>query len=247
MAVRSWQVRLGAVLFFLSFLTYLVYHLAFNQDYYMVMYMLGDLAFVFINVLLVTIILQSLLERREREALISKMSTVIGAYFSELGRPLMLILTNNGTRVPEYGTGLHVNSEWTEKDYDRIIATISGRETTLKLDSSELVEVKRILTEKRNFLLGLMENGNLLEHERFTEMLLALFHVQEELMNRRDIMSLPATDIAHLNKDVNRAFTLIIREWIMHTKHLQKHYPYLFSLAVRTNPFDPQSDSVVKS
>jgi hypothetical protein len=245
--MRSWQVRLGVVLFFLSFLTYLVYHVAFNQDYYMVMYMLGDLAFVFINVLLVTIILQSLLERREKEALISKMSTVIGAYFSEIGRPLMLILTKNGTRVPEYGLGLHISGEWTDKDYEDIVQRINGKETGLRLEPAELAEVKQLLTEKRSFLLGLMENGNLLEHERFTEMLLALFHVQEELMNRKDVMVLPASDIAHLNKDVNRAFTLIIREWIMHMRHLQKHYPYLFSLAVRTNPFDPQSDSVVKT
>jgi hypothetical protein len=57
--------------------------------------------------------------------------------------------------------------------------------------------------------------------------------------------SLPATDIAHLNKDVNRAFTLIIREWIMHMRYLQKNYPYLFSLAVRTNPFNPEAEVIV--
>ncbi len=103
-----------------------------------------------------------------------------------------------------------------------------------------MAEIKKLLTEKRDFLLGMMENPNLLEHEKFTEMLLALFHVQEELMFRGDSNALPKSDIAHLNKDVNRAFGLIIREWIMHMRHLQNNYSYLFSLATRTNPFDPR-------
>ena len=65
-------------------------------------------------------------------------------------------------------------------------------------------------------------------------------------MNRKDVISSPPSDISHLNKDVNRAFSLIVREWMLHMRHLQKNYPYLFSLAVRTNPFDPGADSVVK-
>jgi hypothetical protein len=245
--MKSWEIRLGLGLLVLSGLTFLAYHLIFNQDYYMSMYFLGDLAFVFINVLLVTLIIQSLLVRREKVALIAKMSTVIGAFFSEIGRPLILILTKNGTRLPNVGDGLFVSADWTEKDFDRLVQRINGHDTTLSLEPQDLVEIKSMLTEKRGFLLALMENGNLLEHERFTEMLLALFHVQEELMNRKDVQALPATDIAHLNNDVNRAFTLLIREWIMHMRHLQKNYPYLFSLAVRTNPFDPHSDSVVKN
>jgi hypothetical protein len=236
---------LGLILVILSFVTYLIYHLVYNQDYYMIMYMLGDLAFVFINVLLVTIILQSLLERREKEALMSKMSTVIGAYFSEIGSPFMLFLTKKWTRLPDVGNGLHIQTDWTDKEFDQIIEKISKKDTDLKLEPEEFAEIKRMLNEKRSFLLSLMENGNLLEHEKFTEMLLALFHVQEELMNRKDMWSLPATDIAHLNKDVNRAFTLIIREWIMHMRYLQKNYPYLFSLAVRTNPFNPEAEVIV--
>lgn len=34
---------------------------------------------------------------------------------------------------------------------------------------------------------------------------------------------------------------LLAREWLGHVEHLQREYPYLFSLAVRTNPFDAQA------
>ncbi|MGD0817891.1 MAG: hypothetical protein ABR986_05760 [Methanomassiliicoccales archaeon] len=244
--MKSWQIRLGLVLVLLSALTYLAYYLIFNNLYNMLMYATGDLAFVFINVLLVTLIIQSLLERRGKEAMIGKMSTVIGAFFSELGKPLILLLTKNGTRLPDFGTDLHINSTWTDRDYDQTVEKITEKDTDLKLEASDLAVIKDMLTEKRSFLLSMMENPNLLEHERFTELLLALFHVQEELMNRKDVLSSPPTDISHLNKDITRAFSLMVREWILHMRHLQKNYPYLFSLAVRTNPFDPEADSVVK-
>jgi hypothetical protein len=244
--MKSWQMRLGLVLLGLSALTYLAYYLIFDNLYYMLMYATGDLAFVFINVLLVTLIIQNLLDRREKQAMISKMSTVIGAFFSELGMPLIHLVNEKGGRLPHSVADLRVNNKWTDRDYEKAVLDISQGKISLQLDAASLAEVKALLMRKRGFLLGMMENPNLLEHERFTELMLALFHLQEELMNRKDVLLSPAPDIAHLNNDLNRAYSLMVREWIMYTKHLQKNYPYLFSLTVRTNPFDPDADSVVR-
>jgi len=119
--MKSWQIRLGLVLVVLSALTYLAYYLIVGNLHNMLMYATGDLAFVFINVLLVTIIIQSLLERRGKEAIIGKMSTVIGAFFSELGGPMILMLTKEGTNVPDYGTDLRINSNWTVANYDHAV------------------------------------------------------------------------------------------------------------------------------
>ncbi len=42
----------------------------------------------------------------------------------------------------------------------------------------------------------------------------------------------------HLSGDIRRAYSILITEWLAYMKHLKSDYPYLFSLAVRTNPFD---------
>ena len=39
---------------------------------------------------------------------------------------------------------------------------------------------------------------------------------------------------------------MLIIEWLAYMKHLKESYPYLFSLAVRTNPFDPAASPEVK-
>ena len=38
----------------------------------------------------------------------------------------------------------------------------------------------------------------------------------------------------------------LIAEWIAYMRHLKSDYPYLYSLAVRTNPFDPNASAEVK-
>jgi len=102
------------------------------------------------------------------------------------------------------------------------------------------------LLGKRAFLLGLLENPNLLEHETFTELLWAVFHLTEELSVREDVRRLSPTDGEHLAGDIRRAYAILIVEWLAYMKHLKHDYPYLFSFALRTNPFDPNAQVVVK-
>ena len=76
-------------------------------------------------------------------------------------------------------------------------------------------------------------------HEQFTELLWAVFHLADELSHRPTVQNLPERDYEHLSGDIQRAYALLTREWLSHLEHLKVSYPYLFSLAVRTNPFDP--------
>jgi hypothetical protein len=99
---------------------------------------------------------------------------------------------------------------------------------------------------KRDFLLRLLENPNLLEHETFTEHLRAVFHLTEELTSREDLMGLPDTDYAHLSGDIQRAYGLLVHQWLDYMRHLKDNYPYLFSLAMRINPFDQSASPIVR-
>jgi hypothetical protein len=98
----------------------------------------------------------------------------------------------------------------------------------------------------RTFLLGLLENPNLLEHEAFTGMLWAVFHLADELSARATVSGLPDADLDHLSGDIKRAYGILIVQWLTYMKHLHKDYPYLFSLAMRTNPFDAGASVIMK-
>jgi hypothetical protein len=95
-------------------------------------------------------------------------------------------------------------------------------------------------------LTALLQNPTLLEHESFTDLLRAVFHLAEELAYREDLSQSTATDRAHMAGDIKRAYHLLVQEWLAYMEYLKESYPYLFSLAMRTNPFDRDASSIVK-
>ncbi|MBF0121414.1 MAG: hypothetical protein HQK79_21500 [Desulfobacterales bacterium] len=109
----------------------------------------------------------------------------------------------------------------------------------------DFLELKGFLTAKRDFLLRLIENPVLMEHQSFTDLLRAVFHLTEELAYRSSFENVPKPDTNHLAEDIKRSYHLIVTEWIIYLKYLKNNYPFLFSLAVRTNPFNKEASVIV--
>jgi hypothetical protein len=205
-----------------------------------------DLAFIPIQVLLVTLILDQLLNVREKQAMLNKLNMVIGTFFSEVGTGLIKSFAGFDHHFDKIRGDFIVTNEWTDQKFASTIKGLGPYEYRIDHTKSDLLALKVFLTGKREFLLRLLENPNLLEHETFTELLWAVFHLTEELEVREDLTRLTPADGMHIAEDMKRAYVLLIGEWLAYMKHLRKEYPYLFSLAVRLNPFDPTASVVVK-
>jgi hypothetical protein len=61
---------------------------------------------------------------------------------------------------------------------------------------------------------------------------------KKELANRKNLDYISNEDINHLSRDISRMYKNLILVWINYMEHLNKEYPYLYSLALRINPFD---------
>ena len=129
-------------------------------------------------------------------------------------------------------------ADWEGRKFDEERFRLSAYNFKIDSRRGDLSALKSFLAGKRDFLVRLLENPNLLEHESFTNLLWAVFHLAEELHERHDFSRLPSSDLDHLSGDIKRAYGLLIFEWIAYMRHLKDAYPYLFSLAVRTNPFN---------
>lgn len=120
-------------------------------------------------------------------------------------------------------------------------AEFEGKQFKVDSRSVNLYSLRDILVRNRDFLVRLLENPLLLEHAIFTDLLWAVFHLTEELESRRSLEGLPPADMDHLAGDMGRAYGLLAQEWLDYMMHLKANYPYLFSLAMRLNPFDPDA------
>ena len=116
------------------------------------------------------------------------------------------------------------------------------------LDSREisLGELHEFLLQRQGLMLTLLENPQIFEHDRFTDLLHAVFHLSEELNARERLIDLPVTDYTHLSVDMTRVYSQLVIEWLEYMLHLKKKFPYLFSLSMRTNPFDANASAIVR-
>jgi len=230
----------------LSAIVYVIHYLIYRDPHHIFIYLIGDIAFVFFEVLLVTLIIHRLLSEREKKARLDKLNMVIGAFFSEVGIKLLTYFSDFDPKLEEIRKQLIVTKDWSEQEFVGVSKRLKNYDYGVDIQKVNLEDLHDFLVGKRNFLLRLLENPNLLEHESFTALLRAVFHLTEELGNREDVKELPETDYKHLAGDIKRAYVQLVLQWLDYMKHLKDNYPYLFSLAMRTNPFDQEASPIVK-
>lgn len=242
---RRWLIALGAGLILLSVALYALHFLIYRDIRHIGIYTLGDIAFLPLEILLVTVVFHKVLAFRDRRQRMEKLNTVIGTFFSALGTHLLTYISDNDPNLDEIRPLLIVDDTWTDETFREVERRLKRHPCRVGMEKIDLAAIERFLGSREDFLLRLLENPVLLEHETFTELLRAVFHFSEELQRRPDFSDLPETDTAHLAGDLERIYELLIREWLDYMRYLQKNYPYLFSLAMRTNPFDEKASAIV--
>ncbi len=229
-----------------SALLYFIHYAIFRDPHHIYIYLLGDIAFLPIEVLFVTLIIDRVLSQREKRSRLDKLNMVIGAFFSEMGVQLLGYLSEFDITRKQIGECLAPDTKWKREDFRSAEKSVEEYECMIGRDDKLLEEMRDFLLSSREFLLTLLENPALMEHETFTDLLWAVFHLTEELKYRYILEDLPEMDHEHLGGDIARAYNLLLREWLIYMEHLKENYPYLYSLAVRMNPLDPDASPIVK-
>ena len=235
------SISLSAVLYVLHFI---IFHDVRNS----LDLLLGDLAYLPLEVLLVVIILERLLSQRERQNIVLKLNMIVGAFFSEVGNNLLTELTPlfNECRG-ELNDHLGLKTNWQDSDFRLAMRYIRQAELKPTCNVPDLKKLAAFLDAKREFLFQLIQNPYVLEHEAFSDVLLSIDHLDDELEARAAYPDLPETDIEHLESDIGRFYGQLIYQWLIYARHLQNNYPYLYSLLVRVHPFQSRPKAVVDS
>jgi hypothetical protein len=169
----------------------------------------------------------------------------LGAFFSEVGNRLLADLIGRFNNREEISRNLNVTADWTTKDFKRADAFAYHLKIDIDIHKIDLEGLKTFLAQKRLYLLTLLENPNLLEHDRFTDLLWATTHLDEELEARPSLENLPESDLEHLTVDIERMYDHLASEWLDYVQHLKSSYPFLYSLVLRTHPFQESPSAVV--
>jgi len=229
-----------------SALLYLLHYYIFQDSHHIFIYMLGDLAFIPLEVFLVVVVIERILTSREKHAISQKMNMVVGSFYSELGNALLGKILGSFDDPEQIDSHMGVNKNWSSPEFKQALVYSSHFNHTPNPGKLDLQHLKNLLAAKRSFMLTLLENPNLLEKDDFTDLLWASFHLGEELDARPSLENLPETDKAHLANDVKRMYALLLNQWIKYLIHLKSQYPHLYSLVLRTHPFQANPNAIIK-
>lgn len=232
----NWKIFLGVFLVILSGLLYYLHFFIFKDLHHIFIYLIGDIAFLPLEVLFVVLIIETVITEREKRIQLEKLSVVINTFFSEVGNELFENLIGFDKNSDKLREEICLNKDLKKTDFIKTMKRLKNYEPLIDAKEGNLNEIKRFLNDKRDFILILLENSTLLENEHFTDLLWATLHLQEELNYRKNLDNLPETDLDHLSNDIKRVYLLLIEEFIIYAMNLKEKYPYLFSLVLRINP-----------
>jgi hypothetical protein len=241
-----WQVAAGGALLCISCFLYALHYLIFHDMHHILIFMIGEFAFLPAEVLVVTFIIDRMLKAREKKAMLTKLNMVIGIFFSKVGIGLLQHLSIFDRDTASHRDYLIFTNDWDRKAFGNAVAMIKKVPRNINSRNGDLENLRHFLNDEKDFLLTLLGNPNLLEHENFTDLLWAVTHLSEELALREDLDKLSEADYNHISIDITRAYVLLLTEWLTYMGHLKNNYPHLFSLAVRINPFDPNASAEIR-
>lgn len=234
---------LAAILIVASAAVYGVQYIIFSRGDETLFYLLQDLAFVPVQVLVVTLVINRFLSMSEKRKKIKKVNVIISTFFSETGTTL---LREIGKFNREHAALCEVLKI---QELKRDKPTFIGKRTQrvypydFYADPARLGELAIVMENYKATLLSMLENSNLLEHDAFTDMLWAVFHVADELKIRGSFGELEPSDIEHLSNDLRRAYAALVTEWTQYILYLKAEYPFLYVAALSKNPMQVREEA----
>lgn len=246
----SWKVKFSILMVALIIIIYGTNYLVLGDAEHIISYVWTHLGFIPVDILLVAFLLDEIIEKKEKEAMLEKLDMLMSTFFSELGNELISQLSA-ANKYKADTENLKSIKNWDQQDFDNKLAEIKDKSidftADIPLENREefLDNLRSLLVDKREFIINLMTNPNLLEKEEFTGLITAILHLDEELEHRKDLSLVTDADFSHLNGDMQRVYNMLVHEWVYYLKYLHKHYPYMIALIVRTNPFDEDANVYV--
>jgi len=198
--------------------------------------MLQDLAFVPVQVAIVTFVINRFLNIIEQQKKNKKINVIISTFFTEVGMQIMTAMSEFNRNHAELSNIIKTN-DLNKNNQKQVRSLVKSYKYEMYADPEKLIELAELLAKRKSFMLSLLENSNLLEHDSFTDMIWAVFHVADELQNRGDLRILPDADIKHISNDLRRAYPALINEWIGYIVYLRDEYPFLYEAAKKRSPY----------
>ena len=190
-------------------------------------------------------ITESMVIGREEDFKREKLKMIVSELYSEVGTRLIGMLVPADPRIAKMRPVLAVDDSWDRARFGAAARDLQSRDFAIESRLIDLPEMRLVLGAKAELFLRILESPSLGNDTQLADLVRAVLHLKDELLYRDDFTNLPATDLDHLGGDLARAYRMLTLVWLQHMEYTKDHYAYLFSLAVRVNPYKERPSAVI--
>ena len=154
----SWKLKFSILMVLLIIIIYGSNYLVLGDAEHIISYVWTHLGFIPVDILLVAFLLDEIIERKEKEAMLEKLDMLMSTFFSEVGNELI----NQLSTVNKYKAStenLKSIKNWEDKDYENKLnelksSTVDFSAIDMGLEDREefLENLRTLLVDKREFI-----------------------------------------------------------------------------------------------
>ncbi len=242
----SFETKLAVALLLSSIIIYTIFYFVFHDLTLLEEYLFIHLGFLPISVLLVTLLLDGLLKRREKMERIEKLNIVMGTFFAELGKDLLRYLSKYDNDIEVIAREMLNIENFTDEDFNKMKEKIANRKYNINIDKINLYELRKFLLNSKEFAISLLDNPAIIEHEAFTDLLWNVLHVTDELKRISSFENMDPEDYKDIKGDIEKLYKLLLYEWVRYVQYLRHRHQHIFIYEAKTNPLIPHAYHIKK-
>lgn len=220
-----------------SALMYAAHYLIFRDLHHLAIFGLHELAFLPLEVILVTLGMDRLVERTHREESRSKVGIIETLYFNESGSTMLRYLISFDPDSPRLRQLLQVTADWRAQDFIQATRQLKNYAFQLDLEKVDFFGLHYHLSQRHEYYRSMLENPALTQSEAFTEMIMKIYLLWEELDGRTNLYQLPAADRDYLADLLHEIYRELTEYWLDHVYNHSVHNRFRLHRAIESNPF----------
>lgn len=222
----------------LSVVMLIIHHTVYAEaSYWSGFLLLHELAIMPLEFVVVTLGFEQILEWSHKRENRAKVSMIESVFFSESGADMLRYLVSCDSRNAGLRTVMDVRPEWNKKQVQAARSNVKQYTYDVDPDKIDFFGLHYHLSTRHSYFLKVIENPALSGQEHFTDLLLHIYHLWEELESRTDLYHLPPEDQTYLCGVVNEVYRALSIEWMFNATDILMHQPDRLGHVLRTNPF----------
>ncbi len=115
----------------------------FHDTHHLFIFLVADIAFIPLEVFFVTVVIDRILEKREKGHLIEKLNMLVGLFFSEVGLEMLRAFADADTKLATIKSGCELTMNWKEEDFERLTSKLNKHEHSLDASKMNIGALKK--------------------------------------------------------------------------------------------------------